>query len=78
MTVVWFVLAALWLLVWVLSVVDIFRRHYPAGTTIGWIALVVLLPFLGTLIYWGFRKPSQHEIEQSYHAEADMRQHLPH
>ena len=73
MSVLWIIVACLLAVVWVLSVVDIFRRRYSAWTTIGWIALIVILPFLGSVIYWGVRKPTRAETEQEYLAEADLR-----
>ena len=73
MTVLWIIVACLLVVVWVLSVVDIFRRRYSAWTTIGWIALIVILPFLGSVIYWGVRKPTRSETEQEYLAQADLR-----
>ena len=73
MTVLWFLIGILLLVVWVLSIVDIIRRHYAAGTTIGYLALVIILPFLGTAIYWAVRKPSRAEIDQAYLAETEMR-----
>ena len=54
----WFIIAILVAIVWVLSIVDIIRRHYPTATTLGYIALVVILPFIGSVIYWGVRKPA--------------------
>ena len=58
---------------WVLSVVDIFRRHYSAGITVGYLALIVILPFVGSLIYWAVRKPTAAEIERAYRGDADVR-----
>jgi hypothetical protein len=34
-------------------VVDVFRRRYSGWTTVGYLALIVILPFAGSLIYWG-------------------------
>ena len=73
MTVLWFIVGAMLLTVWVLSVVDIFRRHYSAWTTVGYLALIVILPFIGSLIYWSVRKPTQEETELEYRAEAELR-----
>jgi uncharacterized membrane protein YhaH (DUF805 family) len=74
MTVLWFILGILLVVVWALTIADIFRRHYPTGTTIGWIALIVILPFVGSVIYWAVRKPTEDEAEQEYLAQASMRQ----
>jgi predicted Na+-dependent transporter len=71
MTFVWTILGALVLIIWVLSLVDVFRRHYPAWTTVGYVALIVILPFIGSMIYWWVRKPSRDEVEQAYRAQAD-------
>jgi hypothetical protein len=59
--------------VWVLTIADIFRRHYSGWTAVGWIALVVVLPFVGSLIYWARRQPTTAEIEQQQLAEASLR-----
>jgi hypothetical protein len=73
MTVMWSIIGALLFIVWVLTIVDILRRHYSGGTTVGYVALVVLLPFIGSLIYWAIRKPSADEVERAYLGEAEMR-----
>ena len=59
--------------VWVLTIVDIFRRHYSTWTTVGWLALIILIPFIGAIIYWLVRKPTADEVEQAYRAETDFR-----
>jgi hypothetical protein len=73
MTLLWIILLSVLALVWVLSIVDIFRRHYPGWTTVGWLALVVILPFVGSLVYWAARKPTRADAEQAYLAQADLR-----
>ncbi|WP_144120280.1 SHOCT domain-containing protein [Catellatospora sichuanensis] len=46
------------LLIWGFAIVDIFRRDDLSGWLKAlWIVIVVLLPFLGTLIYLIFRQP---------------------
>lgn len=78
MTFLWIVGACLLALVWVLCIVDIFRRHYSAGTTFGWLFLVLLVPFIGALIYWAVRKPTKEESDQAYLADAARRQERAH
>jgi len=73
MSVLWIIVLCLVALVWVMTIADIVRRRYPGLTTAGWIALVVILPFAGSVIYWFTRKPSPREAEQEYLAEADRR-----
>ena len=57
----------------VLTIVDIVRRHLGAGATAAWILIVVLLPIIGSIIYWVMRKPSADEVEQSYLSDAERR-----
>lgn len=59
--------------VWVLSLVDVFRRGYSGWTMAGWIALIIVLPLLGSVIYWSLRKPTPAEVEAQTLAEADLR-----
>jgi amino acid transporter len=73
MTALWTIIGILLVIVWVISLVDIFRRHYSVGATIGYLALILIVPFIGTIIYWAVRKPSAAEIEHAYRAEADVR-----
>jgi hypothetical protein len=73
MSVLWITLFCLVALMWVLSIVDIVRRHYSGSVTAAWIALVLILPILGPIIYWVVRKPGREETEQQYLAEADRR-----
>jgi hypothetical protein len=69
----WIIVLVLLAIVVVANIVDIFRRHLSTGATVGWIALILVLPFVGSLIYLALRKPSPDEGEQVYLAEADMR-----
>jgi hypothetical protein len=74
----WTFLICLAALAAVLTIVDVVRRHYPAAKTVGWIALVVILPFVGALIYWIARKPTRQEADQAYLVEAERRQAAQH
>lgn len=51
----WFFLILIWLplaLLWVFSLIDIFRREDIAGPQKAlWVAIVIIVPFLGTIIY---------------------------
>jgi len=73
MSLLWIIVFCVVALVWVLSIVDIVRRHYSARTTAAWLLLIVILPIVGTIIYWFARKPTREEAEQQYLAEADRR-----
>jgi uncharacterized PurR-regulated membrane protein YhhQ (DUF165 family) len=71
--VLWIIVFCIVALVWVFSVVDIVRQHYPGRTTVAWIALVFILPIVGSIIYWFVRKPGGDGAEQQHLAEADRR-----
>jgi hypothetical protein len=73
MTFVWFGLGVLLLVVVMITLVDIVRRGGSLGGTIGWSALVVFLPFVGSIAYWAMRRPSDAEIEHERLAQEDMR-----
>jgi hypothetical protein len=69
----WLIFSVLILIVWVFTLVDIFRRGYSGWTMLGYIALIIVLPFIGSVIYWAVRKPTAAEAERAYLAETDMR-----
>ena len=73
MTVLWITALCVLAVIWIISIVDVFRRHHSGAATAGWIALIVLLPVIGALIYWGVRKPTPQEVEQQYLGEAELR-----
>jgi hypothetical protein len=53
------------LIVWVLGIADIVRRdNLDRSRKAGWILIVVLLPVIGTIVYFAMRKPSEKEIEE--------------
>ncbi len=37
----------------------------------GWVALVLLVPYIGAIIYWIVRKPTQAEVDQAMLKNAD-------
>jgi hypothetical protein len=67
------VLALAVIVVWALTVSDIIRRHLGRGPTAAWLLIVVLLPFLGSVIYWMRRQPSADEIERQFDSERALR-----
>jgi uncharacterized protein (DUF58 family) len=69
----WTLIAILVAVIWVITIIDLFRRHLGAGPTIGWLVLVIVLPFVGALIYWIVRKPSGDEVQHHMDVQGDMR-----
>ena len=64
-TAAWIFIGVPLLIVWAIGVVDIVRRPLDRGAKAAWILIVVLLPVLGTLIYFVLRKPSDEEVRRS-------------
>jgi hypothetical protein len=65
--------AVLLAVIWAFTAVDVFRRYRSGWARFGWLVLVLLLPFVGSLIYWLRRGPSTDEVELARLAEADVR-----
>jgi hypothetical protein len=72
------IVALMLLVVVVLTIVDIVKRHLSTGAAIGWIVLVLVLPFIGAVIYWVVRKPEAADPEQLYRLEAEQRRAAAH
>jgi hypothetical protein len=69
------ILGVVLLVIWVITLSDIFRRrHIGAGPTAGWAIIVLLLPFLGALFYWARREPSRDDVEHQASAERALRE----
>jgi hypothetical protein len=74
MSIIWATIGVALLIVWVITVVDIVRRHLGAKQTSAWLLIVVLLPFVGALAYWLLRKPAPGDAERLAAAERDRRE----
>jgi hypothetical protein len=57
--------------IWIIGLVDVVRRDLSREAKIGWILIVVLLPVVGTLVYFLLRKPTEEEIRRHREAAAD-------
>jgi ABC-type phosphate transport system permease subunit len=68
----WYLVAPIAIIIAAVTLVDIFRRHGGGWATAGWVLLVVILPFVGSLIYWVTRKASPQEVEAAYRSDRDL------
>jgi hypothetical protein len=50
----WWLIGVLVLFLWIASIVDIVRRRHSrsAGATAAWVIFVLILPILGTIVYF--------------------------
>jgi Phospholipase_D-nuclease N-terminal len=62
------------LAIWGITVWDIVRSKFGAGKTAAWLLIVILVPFIGALLYWTLRKPEDDEVQRQYDNEIAMRE----
>jgi Phospholipase_D-nuclease N-terminal len=62
------------LVIWGITIADIVRSRLGAGGTAGWILLAILLPFVGSMLYWALRKPRDDEVQGQYENELALRE----
>ncbi len=74
MGLLWGTIALLAAIVWAITIYDIVRRHLGGKQTAGWIVLVIVLPFVGALIYWALRKPTPDELQHTIDAQHGLRE----
>jgi predicted Abi (CAAX) family protease len=60
---------------WILGVVDIFRRRMDAKHTVAWLLVVLIVPIIGTIVYWVLRPPDPGDFARAEAAQRDIRQH---
>jgi hypothetical protein len=70
--VLWGVIAVLLAFVVIISIGDLVRRHLGRGRTAAWVLILILLPFLGALLYWVLRQAPQEELERGAEAEREI------
>lgn len=61
-TMAWVFIGIPLVIAWVIGVVDIFRHPMPTGQRVLWLAIVILLPIIGTIAYFTLRKPTEQEV----------------
>lgn len=57
-----FLVGLLVVVIWGISIFDILRRHLGRQRTAAWLLIVILLPLVGSILYWVMRKPTDAEI----------------
>jgi hypothetical protein len=74
MVFIWILVVIAVLALDVLSIVDAVGRKHSVASLAGWILLILVLPFLGAIIYWATRRStSPADVEAAHLAEADLR-----
>ncbi|HEY6890048.1 MAG TPA: PLDc N-terminal domain-containing protein [Solirubrobacter sp.] len=73
MTLFWVVVIPIVVVIVALTLYDMFRHHLGGGRTALWCLLIVVLPVIGSLIWWAARKPIAGEVEATRMVEAELR-----
>ena len=55
-------IAILWVLIWALTLVDLFRRDWSTGRKAVWALVMLILPVVGILAYLIVRPPSSKDV----------------
>ena len=77
MTLLWGTIGVILVIVWVLTIADILRRHLGRSRTAAWILLVLILPVLGSLAYAVWRPRTAGQAESDAGAEDAWREQHP-
>jgi hypothetical protein len=72
-TAAWVFIGIPLVIAWVVGVVDIFRHPMPTGQRILWLAIVIVLPVIGTIAYFTLRKPTEQEVHAAQATAAERR-----
>jgi len=73
-TFIWIVIATAVAAAWLLGIVDIFKRRLDAKHTVAWLLIVLMLPILGTILYWVLREPDPGDLRRAEAAQRELRQ----
>jgi hypothetical protein len=60
------------ILLWGCALWDLIRGHHSGWAIVGWMILILVLPIIGPMIYFGLRKPTQHDVEEKYLVEREL------
>jgi hypothetical protein len=61
------------ILLWGAALLDLVRGHQHHGVAIvAWMLVILIIPIIGPMIYFAFRKPSQSQIDHDYLAGREL------
>lgn len=68
-----FVISIAALIVVVITLADLFGRRHLGAKAVWWALLIIVLPFIGAVIYWYVRPASAEDVQRAAQAQADLR-----
>ena len=57
---------------WGGAIWDLIQGQYHGWAIVGWMVVILVLPIIGPMIYFGVRNPSPHEIDEKYLADREL------
>jgi len=75
MGVLWGILIVFAALLWIVTAWDIIRQRHHMGVAkmSAWILLALIFPFVGPILYWVLRRPTNSEVQRQIDAERELR-----
>ena len=73
-TLLWIIIAVAVAAAWLLGVIDIFKRRLGMKHTVAWLLIVLIMPVLGTILYWVLRDPDPGDLRRAEAAQRELRQ----
>ncbi len=65
-------IATPFILLWGAALLDLIRSHHSGWAIVGWMLLILVIPIIGPMIYFAFRRPSRDEIDKDYLARREL------
>ena len=61
------------ILLWGAALLDLIRGHQHHGVAIvAWMLVILIIPIIGPMLYFAFRKPTHSEVDQDYLARREL------
>ena len=77
MSLLWSMVAAVLVIIWIITVVDIVRRRVALVPAVAWLVVVAIVPVIGAAVYWGTRKASPEDLQRTVDARRDLHRNSP-
>ena len=65
-------IATPFILLWGAALLDLIRSHHSGLAIVGWMLVILVIPIIGPMIYFAFRRPSRDEIDKDYLARREL------
>jgi hypothetical protein len=60
------------ILLWGAALLDLIRGHHSGWAIVGWMVVILVIPIIGPMIYFAFRKPTHGELDRDYLAAREL------